>query len=124
MSNNPFGGPTSMIQKFMGTAYDIVKTVYDNLALLQLFENDINRHQISATAPTTRADGSALQTGDTCFDGSTFTYTWTDQNQWELPFSSQIGGNGATFVGRATAPLTPATGNLRTVGKFRVYGME
>lgn len=86
---------TSLVERYIGTAYDKMAELHANLAeLLELhgyFMDEENQWQgVLATAPTTRLDGSPLQDGDRYFNSTSkasYVYingNWGTETQYSL----------------------------------------
>lgn len=70
--NSMLGSGASSVNKYIGTSYDVVKTVYDNLDFLKSIDEDLEDLAkylgTGITPPTTRLDGSPIQGGDYYLD--------------------------------------------------------
>ena len=74
---NGMQATTVPVEKFIGTAFDTVKNVGDNLDVITQAAQLIGTFFPSATVPTTRQDGSPLQEGDRYFNTTNdITYVW------------------------------------------------
>lgn len=80
---------TGTVQKFIGTAYDEMKTLYDNLDALLNLESGLEyglRYlgPSDGTPPTTRVDGSPIENGDFYFNTASEALVYFDEadNIW------------------------------------------
>jgi hypothetical protein len=109
--------PAVLIEKYINSAYDNVKLVADNMSAIFDISTLVGAYLVADTAPTTRADGSALRAGDRWYNTlSDVTYAWdgdawkaigTNQTVVETQFAAE---NQATFT--LTNPYAPGTNNL------------
>jgi hypothetical protein len=75
--------PVTLIDKYINTTYDAVKLVADNIGAIVSAGSIADTHQVAPADPILRADGSALQTGDTYFNTTqNIRYTYTDSLTW------------------------------------------
>jgi hypothetical protein len=104
--------PTKLVEEYVNTAYDNVKKVSDDIASVIATANaidsvisvagNLDKHQSSLTAPTTRSNGDPLTAGDTYFNlSNTLLYEWSG--------SVWIDNSPATAVIAAAAALVSET---------------
>jgi len=112
-----------LVETFVNTAYDKVKTVHDNLAEILRVADISGSRQAGTVLPTTRKDGSALLGGDTFFHEDTnILYNWNSvTTEWvpsgfvnvtKLPITvdSAIAASGTVDV--SSTPYTVGGNNL------------
>ena len=125
-----------IVDDYINTAYDTVKVVADNIAALVKLAGLTGSHQASDTEPTTRPDGSDLESGDTYFNTATsVTYTWNDtSDSWvamtDTAVVSEVVTVDATMASTGTITLTNSyavgdTGiNVFLQGVFQTSGVD
>ena len=96
--------PAHLVDKYINTAYDTVKSVADNLSTLTSLADFSDVFQEpSGTPPTTRDDGSALQTGDMYFNTNTnLVYIFNDAD-WQTIVAPSSAHHAYSFVGNGTS---------------------
>jgi hypothetical protein len=101
--------PAVLIDKYINSAYDIVKSVSDNLSTIIDISNLVGAYIVAADTPTVRVDGTALREGDRWYSTETdLTYAW-DGDSWKA-----IGTNN-TVVETQFATASQATFTLANV---------
>ena len=135
INNNP-ANSGQIVDDYINTAYDTVKVVADNIAALVKLAGLTGSHQASDTEPTTRPDGSDLESGDTYFNTATnVTYTWNDtSDSWvamtDTAVVSEVVTVDATMASTGTITLTNSyavgdTGiNVFLQGVFQTSGVD
>jgi len=107
-----------LVETFVNTAYDKVETVHDNLAEISRVADLSGSRQAGTSFPTTRADGSALISGDTFFNIDTDNhYTW---NAGSLSWVAQ--GSATTTVETITVDATMASTGTITLSNPYILG--
>ena len=98
--------PAVLIDKYINSAYDTVKLVADNISSIIHISTVVGAYLVSATTPTTRADGTALREGDRWYNSTNdVTYAW-EGDAWK-----SIGTN-TTIVETQFATASQATFTL------------
>jgi hypothetical protein len=101
--------PAVLIDKYINSAYDIVKSVAENMSTIIDISALVGAYIVSATTPTTRVDGSVLREGDRWYSTDTdLTYAW-DGSSWRA-----IGTNN-TVVETQFATASQSTFTLANV---------
>jgi len=80
---------TGLVEKYIGTSYDIVKFVYDNLELVEEFVDELNQFNSvyygpMSVEPTTRPDGSVMLEGDLYYSSTLNGLAVYNGSAWQI----------------------------------------
>lgn len=128
---------TKLIEKFVGSEFDIMRDIHANLSFLLELNANVKEQQnknqgVQSLPPTTRLDGTPLQTGDTYFDEvQQVTFYWVNEN-WvssnnilnstqvhKVTQADIVGNNTVITFDRAISQFTG--GNMVFVGTVYQY---
>jgi len=116
INHNP-ANTGQIVDDYVNTAYDTVKIVSDNIDALIKLAGLTGSHQASDSEPTTRPDGSPLESGDIYFNTTTsVTYTWNDTSDSWVAMTDT-----AVVAETVTVDATMAsTGTITLVNSYAV----